>query len=974
MAGPGILTGSGATYGGPNAEKTLAEKRQQDENDRAAARAQREALQFKATHDEQGNPVDPPSTKIDHPTAVFYAQLVAAGGPMPSFGMGKVGAGNRKMVMDELVKQEGASGLTGADLAAQMAHYKAGSAQIKKLEEMAGVIGVNENNAMLNGQQFLDRSSELEGMTGYRDINSAMLGIQRRLPGKAGDTVSKMDSALNTFINEYAKVVSGSPLGSGTLSDSARHENMEVLQGNYPLSQKKAVLLQMKADMDNRTTSLNQGITEAYTRLVHAPGYVVPSTTMNLPLIKPDGTPGTPPSVTVGGVLPSVAAARQAEDQKVGLLDSPPAGAPPVGQNVKGFRFSPEGESTIVNYVQQPKATPEGYANLAADTAVQEGLITPTQRQDFYNRNLTEARQHFKDTTPEQRATTGNLGYGKADEQATKDAGFGTSVAQAISNVPASAVNIGEGLARLPVDLARTAISPLTDAGAHTIGAATALFHPVDTLKALGSKYSSLDNLKRSFITDPLGIPADIAGVASGVGGGLRLGSRLAMTGGRLGLAGALGAGADIAGTVARTADPMHWAGGAMDWASDPTLHPRLRGIADWPAATAGGMSGTGDWPLKQAAAAGYQAGRTGDTTALAALHDAMKNPGEAAAATAAQAKAAAVQLRDTAMKSYKAGITPFFARTANDTVDISDIAKDLYDKRPKFYDDRLSLPDDQRPPSDREWQKAWEQLTQHVGAAQINPALLSPEGLDNFKKVLRETDYNPNDPTYQGSLGRTLSDSVGKKLRDTYPEYDTHMANYGDFLDEESGFNKTFGLGKAPGSPIDPESVSRKLQAATRNNALTGYGLRQSMLERLATHDPAGTLLPAMAGQSLSPLRPRGIMGPLSGAGTLGGVAALVGGHLAAIPSILAGAVSSSPRVLGSAVARGAQAVGKGASAVSTIGDLIQPTRDFYARNREPLLLSSLASRTGADVDQTYRNDELKQKYLSPILPDSGS
>jgi hypothetical protein len=55
------------------------------------------------------------------------------------------------------------TGMTGKDLAVQIGHYKANVANVQNLEKQAGTIEQNEQTAILNGQQFLDRSKELPG-------------------------------------------------------------------------------------------------------------------------------------------------------------------------------------------------------------------------------------------------------------------------------------------------------------------------------------------------------------------------------------------------------------------------------------------------------------------------------------------------------------------------------------------------------------------------------------------------------------------------------------------------------------------------------------------------------------------------------------------------------------------------------------------------------------------------------------------
>lgn len=230
-----------------------------------------------------GGPDDPATNdNLDDATTTFYAQQVLAGAPMPAMGMGKVASQNRQKVMAKVAEIAGAKGLTGTDLAKQIAHYQAGRKQLGTLETQLGTTRQNEETALLNGQQFLDRSSELPLQTEYPALNSLTQFFQKNIPIPGHDTKVAMDAAWNTFVNEYAKVVSGSPSGAGTLSDSARHEAMSVLQGNYSLAQKKAVFDQMKADMANRMTAMKSGINEGYDALVNQPGYEVPDTTQDL--------------------------------------------------------------------------------------------------------------------------------------------------------------------------------------------------------------------------------------------------------------------------------------------------------------------------------------------------------------------------------------------------------------------------------------------------------------------------------------------------------------------------------------------------------------------------------------------------------------------------------------------------------------------------------------------------------------------
>lgn len=209
---------------------------------------------------------------LDPQTTTFYAQQILAGGQMPTLGMGKAAAEARRAIMKQVAKMAGGEGMTGADLATQIAHYKAGQQQLNNLEKMAGNVEQAEQTALANGQQFIDRSAELPGQTQYPGLNSIVQFGQRHAPVAGHDTVVAMDAAWQTFTTEYAKVVAGSPSGAGVLSDSARHEAQATMKGNYSLSQKKAAFKQMQADMANRMAAIHKTIDKGYRDLTKRRG------------------------------------------------------------------------------------------------------------------------------------------------------------------------------------------------------------------------------------------------------------------------------------------------------------------------------------------------------------------------------------------------------------------------------------------------------------------------------------------------------------------------------------------------------------------------------------------------------------------------------------------------------------------------------------------------------------------------------
>jgi hypothetical protein len=102
-----------------------------------------------------------------------------------------------------------------------------------------------------------------------------------------------------------------------------------------------------------------------------------------------------------------------------------------------------------------------------------------------------------------------------------------------------------------------------------------------------------------------------------------------------------------------------------------------------------------------------------------------------------------------------------------------------------------------------------------------------------------------------------------------------------------------------------------RKLQSIMRNNVTSNYGQRAGAAEELINAG-ASELKPALAGQSMSAILPRG----------LGGQIETYGGGLAAVsnPSILLGAPFASPRAMGELLYKYGQLKGLGKAATNKI------------------------------------------------------
>ena len=74
---------------------------------------------------------------------------------------------------------------------------------------------------------------------------------------------------------------------------------------------------------------------------------------------------------------------------------------------------------------------------------------------------------------------------------------------------------------------------------------------PEGIVQIVNQRYGSLDKAKETAYTDPIGVMSDIATLLSGVGGGLKLGTKIAGTGGKLARA------AEVVGKVEKVVNPM---------------------------------------------------------------------------------------------------------------------------------------------------------------------------------------------------------------------------------------------------------------------------------------------------------------------------------------------------------------------------------------------------------------------------------
>ena len=166
-----------------------------------------------------------------------------------------------------------------------------------------------------------------------------------------------------------------------------------------------------------------------------------------------------------------------------------------------------------------------------------------------------------------------------------------------------------------------------------------------------------------------------------------------------------------------------------------------------------------------------------------------------------------------------------------------------------------------------------------------------TPEGLDTLKQqiggILEDIDFK--NTAARKAVGDIYS-SIKTTINNQAPEYSKVMKDYHEGLDTINEIKRTFSqTGKAA-----TDTQLRKLQSLTRNNVSTNYGSRLDQMKALEAQG-GNEVMPALAGQALNSLMPRGLAGQLGATGFAGG-AALTN------PMVLPGLALASPRLMGEA------------------------------------------------------------------------
>lgn len=394
---------------------------------------------------------------------------------------------------------------------------------------------------------------------------------------------------------------------------------------------------------------------------------------------------------------------------------------------------------------------------------------------------------------------------------------------------------------------------------------------PADAVgEFFADRYGSVEGIKNTLATDPVGVMADASAVLTG-------GATLPVRG------------ANVVGKLGAILDPVTQAGNVLKLGA--------KGVEKGVSNALGMTTGAGPESVRAAG----RAGREGGEAAKAFTENMRGNvPIENIVDLA---KSGLEKIRQERAAAYKAGKADLSKdKTVLDFNDID--AKVGKASEVGTYKGQTTEP------------KAvaiTQEMTDSIGAwKQLDPAEFhTPEGLDALKRRLG----NIRDSTQYGSPERVAADRIYKAVRDEVaaqaPGYSKMMEDYARASDKIKEVTKTFSLSeKATG-----DTAARKLQSATRDGAQTSWRKRGELLDELATHEP--TLPYAIAGQATNALMPRGLVA--RGGGML--AAGSAGTGLAVNPMAALPIAAFSPRVVGETV----YMLGKAVGTVDTVANALR-------------------------------------------------
>jgi hypothetical protein len=521
-------------------------------------------------------------------------------------------------------------------------------------------------------------------------------------------------------------------------------------------------------------------------------------------------------------------------------------------------------------------------------------------------------------------------GFDVVQQAPNKPMGYGEMLGQAVVNTPASAGRMVSGLYEAVTSPVQT-ISGLMDVAAG--GLQNVLPKPVTdfinqfetnpeaaqravkTANAMGGmykeRYGTLEGIKNTIATDPVGVAGDLSTLLAG-GAGLARGASAVAGPGRVGSA--ISSVADKLSTASNVTNPINAMVKAPGIAYDLASALTKQGLSL--------KTGVGTEPITQA----VKAGREGNTTFVENMRGQVP-----ITQVLDDAKTNLAKMNLDKQKDYRSGMVNI--KNDKSVLDFAGIDKAIKDAESLAYfkgkiKDKTAatvLNDIKAKVSD--WKKS-------------DPAEFhTPEGMDNLKQSLWE-DFGKlgMEEKTAFSAGKQVYDAVKNQISTQAPEYSKVMKNYSEATDQIKEIERALSLG----NKASADTAMRKLQSLMRNNVNTNYGQRLELAKQLEAMG-GNEMMPALAGQAMNEFTPRGLQRATAGPEAF--LAYATGGPALAAIDLAA----SSPRLVGEA----AYKYGQMANALNKAK---QPVTDIFKKLPVSAQEAKLAALLAAQSNQPAR------------------
>jgi hypothetical protein len=497
-------------------------------------------------------------------------------------------------------------------------------------------------------------------------------------------------------------------------------------------------------------------------------------------------------------------------------------------------------------------------------------------------------------------------GYDVVQQTPKKPMGYVEMLGQSVINTPASAGRMISGLYEAVTSPVQT-VSGLMDVAAGGLQNVLpksvtdfvnqfetnpeAAQRAVNTANAMGGvykeRYGTLEGIKNTIATDPVGVAGDLSVLLTG-GAGLARGASAIAGPSRVGAA--MSNVANKLSTASNVTNPINAMVKAPGIAYDLASALTKQGLSL--------KTGVGTEPITQA----VKAGREGNTTFVENMRGQVP-----ITQVLDDAKTNLAKMNLDKQKDYRSGMVNI--KNDKSVLDLSGVETVLKNAENSTGFKQSGIPKDAK--AVEVLQKIRDKIDQWK---KLDPAEYhTPEGLDYLKQSLWD-DFGKLgiEEKTAYSVGKQVYDAVKNQISTQAPEYSRVMKNYTEASDQIKEIERALSLG----NKASADTAMRKLQSLMRNNVNTNYGQRLELAKQLEAMG-GNQIMPALAGQALSEWTPRGLQRATAAPEAL--LAYGAGGPVLAVADLAA----SSPRLVGEAAYKYGQmanAINKAKQPISNI------------------------------------------------------